>query len=244
MGIGSNSWAAITLWCLGYPDQALQRSRDALAIARETSHPFNLAYAMTFAGWLHQLRREREAALRLAETAIALSTEYGFPYWLGSATVLRGWGLFEHGQEGRAIAEMRRGLAIWRSIGSEVLQPYFMVQLAEACGKEGRSEEGLSLLAEAQGVMRRSGERFFEAERCRIKGELMLSLPTGERAAEAQACFRQAIEIARQQQAKSLELRAVMSIFLCTGNGASGVRPRGCLKSLSTGLLKGLIRQT
>jgi predicted ATPase/class 3 adenylate cyclase len=202
---------ARALWALGYPDQALQRSQDALTLARELSHPFSLAYALGCAAVLHQLRWEWQAAQERAEAAIALSREQGFTLWLAMGTILRGRALTAQGQQAEGMALMRQGLAAYRATGTAVAQSYFLALLAEAYGKGGKAEEGLSRLAEALTAVDQHGERFYEAELCRLKGELLLTASAAQHA-EAQACFQQALAVARRQEAKSWELRAAMSL--------------------------------
>ncbi len=163
------------LWLLGYPEQSQQRSRQALVLARELSHPISLALALVFTALLHQLRQEGNAAQEQAEAAIALSTEQGFTQWLVTGTIVRGWALAEQGQGEEGIAQIRRGLAAWQAIGAELGWPYWLALLAEASGKVGQVEEGLMLLAEALAHVDKTGERFCEAELYRLKGELLLA---------------------------------------------------------------------
>jgi predicted ATPase len=215
-GMGSLSYAALTLWLLGYPDQALKRSHEALTLAQELSHPYSLAYALNFAANLYQFRRERQAVQERAEALLALAGEQGFPVWLAWGTILRGWALAEQGQGEEGIAHIRQGLAAWQATGSAVWRPYFHALWAEAYRKVGQGEEGLGVLAEALTTVDKTGERYYEAELYRLKGELTLqkSPGSGVRSPEsgAEECFLKAIDIARKQQAKSLELRAVMSL--------------------------------
>jgi len=205
------SFVAWALWYLGYPDQALRRIHEALTLAQELSHPFSLALALAFAAWLHQLRREGQAAQERAAAAIALSTDQGFPFWEAWGTILRGSVLAEQGQRAEGIAQMRQGIAAWRATGAELQRPYYLALLAEPCGKGGQAEEGLSVLAEALTAVHKTGERQHEAELYRLKGELLLKQGVPDEQ-EAESCLRQAIDVARQQQAKSLELRAAMSL--------------------------------
>jgi predicted ATPase len=215
-GVGGLSYAALALWPLGYPDQALKRSHEAIALAQELSHPFSLAVALDFAAWLHQFRRERQAAQERTEAAIAVATEHGFPFWLAMGTTVQGWVLAERGQGEEGITQIRQGLAEYRTTGAELAGPYFLALLAEAYGKGGQAEQGLSVLAEALAVVRRNGERMWETELYRLKGELSLKSkvqgPKSKVEEETEECFWKAIEIARWQSAKSLELRAVMSL--------------------------------
>jgi predicted ATPase len=187
-------------------------------LAQELSHPFSLAFALNGATRLYLFRREWQAAQEQAEAAITLSTEQGFAYWLAAATFRRGGALAEQGQEEEGIAQMRQGLAALRATGAELWRPNYLSMLAEAYGKMGQAEEGLTVLVEALVAVNSSGERMWEAEIYRLKGELLLKQKAkGKRQkakmdAEAEACFRQSIDIARRQGAKSLELRAVMSL--------------------------------
>jgi predicted ATPase len=223
---------ALVWWSLGYPDQALERSHEVLRLAQGLSHPLDLAYALHCAAGLHQCRREGQATQERAEELIALSREQGFPYWLAIGTIYRGWALAEQGQGEEGIAQVRQGLAAYRATGSELFRPYHLAQLAGAYGKVGQAEEGLSALAEALTLINKTGERWCEAELYRLKGELMLQkLSVASRqlsvsnpqsltpntqhptpSTQAEACFWKAVEIARKQQAKSLELRAVVSL--------------------------------
>ncbi|MBI3301053.1 MAG: AAA family ATPase, partial [Deltaproteobacteria bacterium] len=166
-------WAAWALWYLGYPDQALGRIHQALTLAHELSHPHSLATALGLAASLHQFRQERQAAQERAEATVVLSDEQGFPIWLAWGTILRGWALAVQGQE-EGIVQMRQGLAAWRATGAEVTQPYILALLAETYGKIGQTEEGLNALAEALATVDKTGERFYEAELYRLKGELTL----------------------------------------------------------------------
>jgi TOMM system kinase/cyclase fusion protein len=209
--VASLSHAALALWCLGYPDQALQTIHEALARAREPAHPFTLAYALCFAGELHQLRREGHAAQERAEAEIALCTEQGFALYLARTTILRGWALAEQGQSTEGIAQMRQGIAAWRATGAELQRPYYLSLLAEAYGQAGQAEEGLCVLTEALAVVHSTGERVYEAELHRLKGELLLALSLDNHV-EAEACFQQSLAVARHQEAKSLELRAAMGL--------------------------------
>jgi predicted ATPase len=211
---------AFALWFLGYPDQALGRLQEALILAQEVSHPFNLAFALGFAAILHLLRREGQAAQERAEAVLTLSTGHEFMQWLAEGTIYRGWALTEQDQREEGIAQMRQGLAAYRATGAEAWRPYLLAGLAEAYGKVGQAEEGLSTLSEALAQVDKTGERFYEAELYRLKGELLLTQEglrlqaEGLRVTteEAEGCFLRAIEIAQRQQAKSLELRAATSL--------------------------------
>ncbi|HKA53188.1 MAG TPA: hypothetical protein VKJ47_05955, partial [Candidatus Binatia bacterium] len=214
-GVVSLSLAAWVLWLLGYPGQASKRIHETLTLAQELSHPFSLAWALNSAGILHQLRREVQAAQARAESLIALCIEQGFPQLLAVGTIRQGWVLAEQGQVEEGIVRIRQGMDAWRATGGEIGRAGSLALLAEAYGKVGRAEEGLTVLTEALAVVDKTGQRVGEAELYRLKGTLTLqSKVQGLRSKveEAEECFLKAVEIARRQQAKSWELRAVMSL--------------------------------
>jgi predicted ATPase len=212
IGVFSLAYMPHTLWHLGYPDQALTRSQEALTLAQELAHPFSLALALDYAAMLHQFRHEAHAARERAEAAMALCTEHGFAYYLAWATIMRGWALTAQGQHDEGLAQMRQGLAALRATGGELRLPYYLALLVEVCGKAGQVEAGLTLLAEALAQTHTKAERWWEAELHRLQGELLLQASTSQKSLATEEHFRQALDVARRQQAKSLELRAAMSL--------------------------------
>jgi predicted ATPase len=208
-GVVCLAWAAVALWHLGYPDQASKRSDEAIVLARKVAHPFSLAFALMFATWIHELRREWPMAAEDAEATVAVSAERGFANRLLLGTQFRGQALTGQGRTDEGIAQMRDSLTALPSIGFEINRPYFLATLAGAYGKAGRTDDALPLVAEALALVDRSDERWCEAELYRVKGELLLESGASS---EAETCFRRAIEIARRQSAKSLELRATTSL--------------------------------
>jgi predicted ATPase len=216
-GVCCRDIAAWALWLLGYPDQAFKRSQEALALAKELSYPHSLAYALGHGSIFHQLRREGQAVQELTETIISLSTQQGFPLPLARGTHLRGWALADQGQREEGTVQLRQGLAAYQATRSELFQPYFLALLAEVYGKVGQVEEGLSVVAEALAAVEKTEERWCEAELYRLRGELTLATSSVQRLGssvqkEAEGYFLKAIEIARQQQARSWELRATTSL--------------------------------
>jgi predicted ATPase len=214
-GVTCLSTISLTLWLLGYPDQALKRSREAIALAQELAHPFSLAVAWFVAAFFYALLREVPATQEMAQACINLSVERGFTHWEASARMFHGWALAEQGRVEAGLAQMRQGKADFRAIGSEVGHPHQLALLAGAYGRMGQAEEGLVLLAEALAAASRSRERYYEAEIQRLKGELLQQAEEGGLNASreaAEVCFLKAIEVARGQEARSLELRATMSL--------------------------------
>jgi predicted ATPase len=209
-GVTCRSYAAWTLWWLGYPDQGLAQSQQAVTLAQQIVHPFSLGYALFFAAMLHQFRREVHAVQEHAEATISLAQEQGFPYWRTQGAILRGWTLAHQGQGQAGIEQITQGLIAFRATGAE-LGPYFLSLLAEAHRAIGQPETGLAVLAEALALVDKTGVRWGEPEMYRLKGELLLQL-SSDNQAEAESAFHHALDIARSQQAKSLELRAATSL--------------------------------
>src|SRR5262252_8591419 len=194
-------FAAHDLWYLGYPDRALASIQDALTLAQQLAHPFMLVHALAFATRLHLYRREGQLTRERAEATFALAAEHKIAFYLAHGTIFRGRALVEQGQGTEGIAQIRQGLAAYRATGAGGdLLP--LALLAEAYGKVGQPEEGLLVLREALADLTK-GWRYCEAELYRLKGELLLEA-SAESKAEAEACFHQALEIARHQQARSL----------------------------------------
>ena len=188
-GVVCRAYAGVTLWYLGYPDQALQRSHEALTLARELAHPVSLGVALFFATWVHHFRREWHLTQELTEAVIALGTELGSAVFSAAGTICRGWALAQRyaesgaGQEQReeGMAQMQQGLAAWCATGAAVFQPYGLALLAEASAQVGQVEAGLTLLAEALTVTNDTGERRWDAELHRLQGELLLARAAEQR---------------------------------------------------------------
>jgi predicted ATPase len=212
-GVGCLAYGAVTLWCLGYPDQALRSAEAARRMAEGLSNPFDVARALYFGAFTRLCRRETEATQELARALAELSDDQGFTMLQQGATALQGWALAAQGRPEEGIDRMRRGLAGWQATGALSHRPYQLALLAEALAREGRSAEGLAGLAEALALTAATGERFLEAELHRLRGELLAGAGAGPAAwGEAESCFRQALDVARSRQARSLELRAATSL--------------------------------
>jgi predicted ATPase len=208
--VASRCQAAWVLWSLGHSDRALDKSREALALAEELEYPHSLTMAEYFAAQLHQLRRETEMCRQRAQATIALATEHGLMDWMTLGAIQLGWALAEQEQVEKGMAEMRRGLAEYKERGAELRKPYFLGMLADLLRKTGQPEESISVLDEALATAHRTTDSFYEAELYRLKGEALLMQPTT--LAEAEDCLLHAVDISRRQKAKSWELRAVMSL--------------------------------
>ena len=210
-GVVCRALAALTLWLLGYPAQALARVHDALTLAHELSHPFSLGFARWWAAIVSQFCRDVPAVHEQAEAAVILSTEQGFPQWVAMGRSLRGWALALQGQDEEEMAQVRQGIAAWQATGAVLHVPYLCTMLADVCDHLGHTADGLQALAEAHTLMEQHEDRFWEAEIYRLRGVLLLR-QSGTPQAEAETWLQRALDIARRQEAKSLELRAAMSL--------------------------------
>ena len=211
--LGRSAWL---LQLLGHPDQASKRMAEALGLAHGQSHAFSLAVAIMHACPIHGLRSEWLALQQQAEAAIAVCGEQGFASILAQATMYRGDALAQQGQAEEGIALMREGMDAQLATGASLFRPLFLCFLAKACATAGRFEEGLAAVEEANAIVEKTDEGYYVAELHRLKGELVLGRSGVEAEpsvqTEAEECFRKSIEIARQQEAKSFELRAVTSL--------------------------------
>jgi predicted ATPase len=210
---GSNCHAFLSrvLWHLGYPDEAVRHSGQAIAIAEEVSHPFAQSVALTWTTGLVQLRGEIKRTRDMAESLLAFATEQGFPFLAAHAQVMGGWALVQQGQPEEGVGQLRAGLLAYRATGAELESSHWLGLLAEASCNAGRAGGGLRAVAEALDHVGQTGIVYYEPELHRLHGELSLCCDPAD-ALKAEACFCRALEIARSQQAKSWELRAATSL--------------------------------
>jgi predicted ATPase len=202
---------AHTLWCLGYPSQALRLSRKMLALAQALASPHTLVAAQAWAATLHYRLRETPAFQTLIEALLALATARGLPYWIGYGTCWQGWALAMQGQEATGLAQFRQGMETVLATGPTFVRPYYLVLLAKVMRYAGQVEDGLRLLAEALTMIEANGQGDLLAEAYRLQGAFLLH-QSPPAVAQAEAHFQQALAIARRQQAKSWELRAAVSL--------------------------------
>ncbi len=201
----------LQLWLMGFPDQAREMSREGLRLAEELSHPFTLANVMFYTGVILWSRGEDEEAKEMADTLAAFSDEHGFAQQSLFASVLQGMALGRLGKPELVISQLRQAVEALAAMGQRLAMPLLLAVLAEAHGMVGESERGLQLVAEAMHLVNETGERRVESPIHRIKGDLLL-ISSAENEAEAERCFRQAIEVALGLKAKSNELQATISL--------------------------------
>jgi class 3 adenylate cyclase/predicted ATPase len=210
-GVGCLLTAANTLWCLGFPAQAVQRSQESLALAQALEHPLSLASAQSHAAVLHYRRRDVPAVQAQADALLTLATAQGFPLLGGDGIFWRGYALAMQGQGEAGLAQMRQGLAAMVATGHDLGRAGNLLIIAAVAESMGHVAEGLRLLAQALPLWEASERRDSLTEAYRLQGALLLQQAIPD-AARAEACFQQALALARRQQAKSWELRAAMSL--------------------------------
>jgi len=189
----------------------LRYIEQVLALAQQCLHPFCQAFALTFAVILHQCRREAQVVSTHVETSLALAHKYGFPLFVAMGEIFQNWALAEPMLGDESVEQIRAGITAYRATGAELYRPYFLGLLAESYGRQGRNDQGLEALTEALALVETTGERLYEAELYRLKGQLLLARSL-EDCIEAEACFQHALAIARRQQARLLELRTSVSL--------------------------------
>ena len=209
-GVTPRTSLARVLWVLGYADQAQQRSQEALALAQQGEHLPSLAYAECFVGLVCQCRRDVAETQAHAKALLALAEGQQWPLRAAQGRILGGWALVMQGDAAAGVAHLRDGLGS-HNVGPEHLRPHWLALLAKAYGRAGQPEAGLQVLAEAVAVMTTTEMWWSEAEMSRLQGELQLQLARPD-VPQAEVCFQQALAVARRQQAKSLELRATLSL--------------------------------
>jgi predicted ATPase len=202
---------ALDLHLLGRVSEALTVAEQGLRYARESKHGFSICFALCFP-MLRYYRREPEIALARVKEAVSLSEENGFAVWLAWARFSRGWALAELGQLAQGVVEMEAAIANFRRMGGVPNLPYAIALVAIGYARMGQTEKALAMLNETLEHIERSGEKLQQAEMLRLKGEVLLLMGDRSVMVEAEKCFRDALEVARAQEAKWWELRATASL--------------------------------
>jgi predicted ATPase len=207
--VGVEGFLALSLFCLGFPDQALAQSDAAIAEARRSAHAPTFAVSLSNGARLLSLLAEPEALHELADQLVVLATEQGFPFWRAQGTIYGGWVLVKKGDTVEGMSLLRSGLAAYRATGAEQWMPHYTALLASVCEAAGQVEQALALVDDALQIAERTREGWFAAELNRNKGQLVLRQGHSEIAEEL---YRKALGIAREQEAKLWELRAAVSL--------------------------------
>ena len=207
--VSSQAILGITLFCLGFPGQALTQSNTAIAGARRLAHPPSLGAAWHMGFVLLSLIGDDAVLGEWAGQLLAFATEQSFPQWRAVGTMYRGWAKVKNGDAADGISLLRTGSAAYRATGAELWMPRYIALLAEACEIAGHAEEALTLFDDALQTVEQTGERWLAAELNRHKGQL---LRRQGHAKAAEKLYREALRIAEQQEAKLWELRAAVSL--------------------------------
>jgi adenylate cyclase len=212
-GVCGLAQGALTLWFLGYADRALTDSQRALRLAEQVHHPPSLAHALNWAAMLHQFRREPEAVRAHTDVLLSLAAEQGLGMFLVMGGLLHGWALAVTGNPQEGLVQLQEGFHRLQAIGVEGLYGYFKSLMAEAYARAGLREQELEELDAGLTYTEKIGDRFWEAELYRLKGEFLREQAGTARTWQgAEEHMIQALPIARNQGTKSLELRAAMSL--------------------------------
>ncbi len=206
-GVTALSYLSWVLWFQGYPEQAIAKQKMALELARDVNHPYSLGLATVYAAILYQLMRRWPECQAQAEEASQLANQRHFSLWRAASGMLHGVAIAFQGLVEEGLVEISRGLVGFGATGTQLSLPKYRAELAEVYLLAGRQEDGLNALEESLS----SGEHtWWLPEQHRIHAELLLLEPGNE--AEADAYLRQALDLARSQKSKSLELRAATSL--------------------------------
>jgi tetratricopeptide (TPR) repeat protein len=215
LGVACKTVNAHSVWYLGYPDRGLAWSHAGVRLARQLAHPWSLAFGLCHAALHRCYRREYEEALKIADEGLVISTENDFELWLGYFTLLRGRALAARGAHEEAIDLIRQGITLYRAGGNELECPLFAALLAEVCLLAGRIDEGLCEVDDGLARGERNGIGVHRPELHRLQGELLLAGrggPDASNTTEAETAIERALQVARAQDAKVLELRAATSL--------------------------------
>ena len=234
----ARAWQSHALWCLGRPDAALEVATLALRHALQLGQPFSQAIAATYFALLQQLRADPATFRRQAGRALDLATEFKASYYRAWAAILFAYAETLGSPEPAARTRLRSAIESFKETGARLRLPYYLALLADAYLRAEETDAGLEIVEEALSRGRDTNERWWDAELHRLRAELLLA--GGAEAAEAEAALRRALEIARGQQAKSLELRAARALAgLWAGSGRTG-EARDLLSPVYSSFTEGL----
>ena len=233
----ARAWQSHALWCLGHPDRAFEDASQAQRRARELRQPFNQAIAATYLALLQQLRADPDTFRRQAKEALELSTEFKATYYRVWAGILVAYGETLGKSDPAGVDRLMAAIEAFKDTGARLRLPYYLALFADACLRSGAAARGLTAVEEGLSLSRESSERWWDAELHRLRGELLLA--TGAEAAEVEAALRRALEIARGQQARSLELRAARSLAGLWARSGRAAEAKALLEPVLASLTEG-----
>ncbi|KIN76933.1 adenylate/guanylate cyclase domain-containing protein [Sulfitobacter mediterraneus] len=209
-GVCAKTTASEALFLLGYPEQAAAKAEDGVALANKIAHPFSLAMAHYFMAQVYQYRLEIDTVGHQAQVAIDMCEKNGFESFHAQATVLLGWATAASGESNLGIETIQRGLKAWQATGTGMRRPYFLALLGDALFRANLLTEGIEVVSEAEALIKKTGETRWQAETLRLKGALLEQ--NNSAADDVEVAYQHALDIAQQQDAKSLQLRAAISL--------------------------------
>ncbi len=224
--VACKSFGAVALCLRGQPDAAVELSAEAIRLSHRLSQPSSQTLALHFGAMVHQLRRDPAKAHDCADGCAGFATLHGLSFWMAGSTVLGGWALAGCGKSVDGLDRLRRGLAAWDATGSVTYKTYYLGMLAEVLAERGEVDESGRVLDEALALVRQTSEGLYEAELHRQRGELLLRKADGASVPSADEAFRLALDIARRQGAKLLELRAAASLCRLAKRTSNGAEAR------------------
>ncbi len=204
-------WLSLAYLYLGKMRQATETMSAAIKDARSRTHPFTLMSALLAEARFRIHTRDLEGAVAATEEGFAIATEQRSPYHLSRASILRAVTVALSGRPEEGIALMEKGLVAHRQTGANFQSSFNLSHLAMAYAKAGNYERAFDIATQAVNEVERTGERWWEAEAQRMRGEVLLAAGSANRN-EAETCFQRALECAQQQNAKFWELRAAQSL--------------------------------
>jgi predicted ATPase len=225
IGVAALVYLSLALWHRGYPARSAKAADRALEHSRQFGHAHTLAYALWHIGAKAIFVRRLDEAGACANEYVALADEHGFPHWAAYGRIVQGWVAARNGDTTAGIALIREGLARTEATGSRNYYPFHLGLFAEALALAGEIDEGLAILDQALANSAASGQKGTDAELHRLRGELTRQLPRPD-PAQAEASFRTALAIAREQGTRGYELRAAISLARLSGE--QGRRGEGC----------------
>jgi predicted ATPase len=210
------SYGALSQCLLGYEEKALKYGKKAFQHAKNLKHPFSLVFALNHHCWLHQFYKETELVDKFASELVSISSDYGFPFWQITGMYFKGWVLSQTNKTSNGIEQMEQCIKGFQGTGAGSVLPYFMTAFAEAYLEKNQPEEAFKWLENAEAIAQKNSEHFFDAEIYRVRGEALFKSDQKNKK-NAESLLWRAIETARRQKAKALELRAVTSLVRIAG---------------------------
>jgi hypothetical protein len=230
-GIINQSYWALALWHLGYPEQALAQAHDAVKRAVELRHQFTLTHAHHHVAWLAYLCGLGRVTREAAEASIRIAEEQGFAFWIAESTMVRGAAMILDGEVERGIDDVRRGIVFLHAAGATLLDTHYAVFLGDGLLRVGQLPEALATVDTGLAHAERSAIRVLEPELLRLKGEILLAGSPTDRGA-AGACFLRSWDVGERQGSRAAQLRAAINLYRLARGGPRAPESRAKLAAV------------